>query len=367
MTGGRFHLPPRLGRGALWIVAALLAYKVGRAAFLNAQRLGGIDFFYFWDAAGHLLSSDAFTAYSLHPSPIGEIWPLAHPPAFLLFIAPLGLMDFGPALAAWLLVTGALYLVTARQPLRLALANPAAAYNGLFGQTGFLTSAIMLGAASLLARRPLLAGFLFGCMVIKPHLALFVPLALVAGRLWSSLVAAVASAAGLSILAAILFGPAIYSLFVRSILAYASWLAGAQWDWSLLASPYALIRQAGLSHVAALAAHAAIAAVAGWLVWRAWGERWDSRVAVLAVASMLGSPYLFTYDGVLLVAPVGYLAMSGNARWAIAIGLLLFIPLAGTSLLPILPGASASMPNMTAVAAVLSLLGLWRARPQRPK
>lgn len=276
-------------------------------------------------------------------------------------------MDFGPALAAWLLVTGALYLVAAKQPLRLALANPAAAYNGLFGQTGFLTSAIMLGAADLLARRPLLGGILFGCMVIKPHLALFVPLAMIAGRLWPSLVAAVASAAGLSILAALLFGPAIYPVFVSSILAYASWLAGAQWDWNMLASPYALIRQAGLGHIAALAVHAAVAAVAGWLVWRAWSEKWDSRVAVLAAASMLGSPYLFTYDGVLLVAPIGYLAMSGKARWAIVIGLLLFIPLAGTSLLPILPGAATSMPNTTALAAAVSLVGLWRARPQRPK
>ena len=184
----------RLGRAALWLAAGLFTFAIAVSAWRNVNHRSAIDFYFFWEAAGHVVGGHAWAAYLPHSAAVGHLRPLAYPPPFLFLIAPLGLLGFGIALASWLIVTGTLYLVSTGQPLRLALGSPAAAYNGLFGQAGFLTSAIILGGANLVEKRPVLAGLLLGCMVIKPHLAIFVPIALIAAREWRSLGAAAASA-----------------------------------------------------------------------------------------------------------------------------------------------------------------------------
>jgi hypothetical protein len=353
-----------VGRAALWLVVGLFTFAIAVSAWRNVNHRSAIDFYFFWEAAGHVVGGHASAVYLPHLAAAGHLRPLAYPPPFLFLIAPFGLLSFGVALASWLIVTGTLYLVSTRQPLRLALASPAAAYNGLFGQAGFLTSAIMLGGANLVGKRPIVAGLLLGCMVIKPHLAIFVPVALVAAKEWRVFAAAAASAFFLSLAAAAAFGAQIYALFGESLRTYGSALASGQWQWTLLASPYALFRDAGLQEPPALLLHGILAVFAAWLVCTSWREKWESRVAVLAAASMLGSPYLFTYDAVMMVVPLGYLVASGRARWALAVGLLLALPLLGTTM-PQEFGLSPPHlvpPNTTSIAALLSLLVIWRVQ-----
>jgi hypothetical protein len=358
----------KLGPRLLWVVALFFTLKVARSAYLNAQGPSLIDFYYFWDAAGLVLEGRAGEVYLPHESQAGSMRALVHPPPFLMFIAPLAVLPFGVALASWLLVTGALYTLASRQPLRLALAYPAAAYNGLFGQTGFLTAAFMLGAANLAGRRPVLAGALAGCMVVKPHLALLLPLALAAGRLWVALASAAVTACALLATAWSLFGSRTYALFFDSICGAALQVGTGGWDWALLASPFAFLRWFGLGSTAALVVHAAIASAAAVLAWRAWRQDTKAKVAVLAAASLLVSPYIFAYDAVLLIVPIGYLAASRRPGWAFSVAALAFLPLAQTSLLRStwLPAMALDIPNMTPVAAILSLAMMeWLGRQRR--
>ena len=348
------------GRILIWLVAGIFVYKVGRAAWLNAEGFRLIDFYNFWDAAVHVVQGNAPAAYATRDSPAGVLPPFAYPPAFLLLLAPFGLTDFGPALFLWLGITGLIYVLTARQPARLVLVNPPAAYNGLFGQNGFLTCSIMLAAAHLVRSRPLLGGALFGGMVIKPHLAILVPLALAAGRHWSCLLAATVSGAILLGLPALTFGDGVYRGFIDAIPQYAARLVEGSWPWNLLASPYAFLRWFAVGDAVAFGLHGAIALGAAALVWTAWRQAWESRIAVLAAASVLVPPYLFTYDSVVLIAPLGLLAVRKPA-WALVMWLLLFVPVLGTTLLrtSVLPLAIPDLPNTTPLGAVLALIAFY--------
>ena len=333
------------------IVAATFLVLVGASFWGIGGRPAEIDFYHFWDAAAHVMAGDATAAYSARLSDAGMLSPLAYPPPFLLLIAPLGLLDFEAALAVWLALTGLIYLASARQPPRLALANPPAAHNAMFGQTGFLTAGLMLFAAQAVRRRPILAGAVFGCMVIKPHLALLVPVALAAGRHWRALGSATASAALLVLASAAMLGTDIFAAWLRAAALYGDWLAQGRWNWNLLASPYGLLRALGLGQSGALVLHGLGAAGAAALAWKAWRDDWPSRVAVLATAALLVPPYLFAYDAVLLIAPLGWL-LARRPVLAVATWLLALLPLA-TKLL----GAS-FVPSTIPLACLLALAAI---------
>ena len=299
-----------------------------------------VDFMSFWKAAR--LVADGATAIEL-----------PYPPPFLFFIGPLGLIDFGFAFSLWVVITGAIYAFASNAPARLSLANPPAIFNGTIGQNGFLTAAIMLGAAQLVRTRPIVAGGLFGLMVIKPHLAVLVPIALLADRQWRAVLAAAASSVGLIMIAAAVFGPAAYLAFFETGREFAALLQSGTWPWSKLASVFAFLRWFGIEPPVAYAIHAAIALAGGFLVWRAWSTDWDCRVAVLAAASILVTPYLFTYDAVILIAPIAWLA-ARSPKSAALVWLLTLPPLLGA--FDLYAG-----PNTIGIAAIIALWFLVRS------
>src|SRR5437764_1720704 len=110
------------------------------------------------NAAG-IYDIGAHHAVERSATPVGTL-PFPYPPPFALIVAPFALVPFGAAFAAWLLVTGGLYLIAARGWMRgrLAVAQPAVLINGFVGQSAFLTSALFLGGLKLLRSRPLLGG-----------------------------------------------------------------------------------------------------------------------------------------------------------------------------------------------------------------
>lgn len=356
-------------RALPWLLAALLMAAV--ALILSRVQPWGNDFTYFWIAGDKVLAGSAGDVYDLDRPTGSAPYPMGYPPPLLLLVVLFGAMPFGLALAAWLAGTGLLYVLAARAPLRIALANPAAAINAIYGQTGFMTAALMLAGARQAARRPWLAGGLLGAMVLKPHLALFIPLALVAGRHWAALGAAVLTATAMLLVAALALGPAIYGQFFAAAGHYAGWLWKGAWSWSVLASPYAFVRRFGIGHDPALMLHGLVAAGAALLVWRAWREDRDGKVAVLASASLLGSPYLFAYDAVLLVAPLALFAAEGRWRWALAVAAMMtvqFLAIGSVREL-VMPRLVLRPPNLTPIAALLALTGSWlasRPPPARP-
>ena len=138
---------------------------------------------------------------------------LAYPPPYLLVIKPFSLLPYGAAFILWVTLTGALYLWASREAKLAALANPAAAFNGMIGQNGFLTGAIMFAGLHELAARPWRGGAILGLLIIKPHLAFALPIAVAAARAWQAIPAALGTMAfmlGISFLA---FGPAAFAQF----------------------------------------------------------------------------------------------------------------------------------------------------------
>lgn len=312
-------------------------------AFINPPP---IDFVSFWSAAQRVLHGDALGVYSYQPSGFGRLMPIAYPPPFLLWIAPFGLVDFGSAFLGWTLITGSLYLIASSDSRRLALASPPALSNGLVGQNGFLTTGVFLLGLRILPARPLIAGMSLGLLVIKPQLAVLLPIALIAGRHWVALIGAAVSAATALGLAVLLLGAEAYVGFAGALAQYSIFLERGRWPWNELASVFALVRWFGANGTVALAFQLCAAVAAAVTVWIAWRNDWQAKVPVVAAATLLVSPYLFTYDAVLLVAPLAWLA-TRTPGWNAAVWCL--------SLLPLLRGVGYAGPNGISVAAAVAL------------
>ena len=358
-TGGRWLRLAALGIAPVFLL-------LGLAAAVQAFR-GGFspDFLSYWAAGRMAAGGDAASAYDIarHHAieaaavPRAGQLPFAYPPTFLLLLLPFGLLPFGIAFAAWVAITLMLYLIAAWRliDLRLAIAQAAAAANLVIGQNGFLTAAIFIRGTALIERRPLLAGAILGLLSVKPQLALLLPVALIAGREWRALLGAVLSSVTLLGLAFVLFGGGAFDGFRAMAGQSAQWLSGSRWPWGELASPFALLRFFGIAAAPALAGHAAIALAASAATAWAWARKAEQRVPVLAAATLLVPPYLFTYDGLLLTVPLAW-AFRHRPGAGLAIWLLSLLPLAGYFL---------PWPNAIPIAAGLALWLLLRPSPHQ--
>lgn len=275
---------------------------------------------------------------------------LAYPPPYLLFIKPFTLLPYGAAFILWVGLTGALYVFASREAKLPALGNPAAAFNGMIGQNGFLTGAIMFAGLQRLAVKPWQGGALLGLLIIKPHLAIILPVAVVAGRAWQAVPAALGSMVLLLLLSFAVFGADAYVQFFELSARYGTYVKEGAWDWNELASFYALSRWAGLPTAGAWIVHLLLAVAAATGVWFAWRQDWEAKVALTSAAALLMSPYLFTYDAVLLTLALGCLHWPG----ALAVAALLFIPLARVF-------THQDWPNTVPVAAALAVCLIARA------
>src|SRR6202050_3378603 len=128
-----------------------------------------------------------------------------YPPVFLLICALLARLPYLAAFVVFEAASLALYLVVTRrildEPGRAALvpmlAFPAVFWTVGLGQNALLTAALFGAGILSVDRRPVWAGVLFGALCYKPHLALLIPVALIAGRRWQAFAAASATVAAL--------------------------------------------------------------------------------------------------------------------------------------------------------------------------
>lgn len=286
----------------LWIVAGALSLAiVGTVCVLSLSGpLPNADFNMFW-----------------------RMQDLAYPPPYLLVIKPFALLAYGAAFISWVTITGALYVWASRGSRLEALANPAATFNGMIGQNAFLTSAIMFAGLRDLSKKPVRSGAILGLLIIKPHLAIILPIAVFAARAWKAIPAALATISLLFATAFVAFGQEAYAHFFELSSKYGQFVHKGAWNWNELASFYAVGRWLGLDAITAGAVHAAIAVAAAFAVWLAWRKDCETKVALTAAAALLISPYLFTYDAVLLALALGQL----RGPKALAVWTLLLIPL----------------------------------------
>lgn len=331
MTGGTGHFL----RDADWLTSqrvrgyAVLVGLAGLAllavSWLQAQGPQASDFLAFWGAGKAVLAGVPQAAYDLawqermQTGAGFEGWyAFVNPPPFLFLAAPFAALPYPAAWIAWVVLTYAAWSwVSVRAFPRLwplVLVFPGALIAAGHAQNGFVTGALLVGGVAMLGRRPLLAGALLGALVVKPHLALLVPLWLAAGGQWRAFVAAGASAVGLLLLSWLAFGTGTLLAYTGSWEASAAIMRVADADFLLrMATPYAGVRLFA-GEAAALAVAGAIALAMLALVVRSWrrfgGDSLASGALMLA-ATALASPYLFNYDLPFLVLPVLWLVREG--------------------------------------------------------
>jgi hypothetical protein len=316
--------PYRQYRAAGTVLAVLVLLLIGLELVRNARHPIDHDFVSFWGAARLALAGPAAAAYD--PQTLRELqaqfvtfpreateMPFPYPPAFLLILMPFAVLPFAAAMATWSLVTIAGWLAVIRRIFPasgwLALGFPAIYATGAIGQNGALTAAVLCGGLLLLPQRPFVAGLVLGFLVLKPQLALLLPVAMLAGREWRAIAGGAVSAAALLLGGLVLFSEEATRAWIGQMPLYAEIARNGLVGWSKLASVYAAARQAGVPLAPAIALHAAVAALAAWTVWRTWRSAADPllKMSVLIAATMLASPYLFFYDAVILTVPLLFL------------------------------------------------------------
>lgn len=356
-------------------VAAILVLLVGvEELWRNWVAPKPLDFISFWGAARLTIEGNAALAYDpavLHQvqSAIADFgtggaeMPFPYMPAFLLLVLPFGFLPYPLAIALWLVITLAAYVIAVRRLFPAAgwlpVAFPPVLVNLAIGQNGLLTAAVFAAAMAALPRRPFVAGLLTGLLILKPQLGLLFPIALLAARQWTAIAGAALSSIGVAAAGFIVFGPDTTEAWLRQLPLYGTIAKDGLVGWLQLASVYAAGRQAGLDAGLALGLHALVAAGAAAAVWFGWrsGASPLAKAALLASATALASPYLFRYDQVVLVIPLLWLATRSH-RPAILAGLW-FLPVVTIAQHFAAPGAI----NINPVLPLcLLLLVLWEMR-----
>jgi alpha-1,2-mannosyltransferase len=362
-TKVRWQWAGAMGVGLLFLALAIQAWT------RNFSAVNITDYLSYWAAGKLALIGDPAAAYDVAKhrameftvSPFKGLLPFPYPPPFLLLVTPFSLLPYIWGLAAWVGVTLAIYLLATRRVVDVAysLSHPSVLMNGLIGQNGFLTAAIFTGGISLLRKRPFVAGIILGSLVVKPQLALLLPVAVIAARLWPAMAGAVASAAAFGLVSLALFGTGVFTGFVEILPLYRELMRQDKWPWNEFISVFAFVRYFGIDQSIALTIHFVIAGAAATLTWIAWSRDWEGQLPILAAATLLIPPYLLTYDALLMIIPIGFWARQQPRPWlAGALWLLCFLPIA--FYFNLYRG-----PNTVPLAAMLTLCVLAAARWKR--
>jgi len=289
------------------------------------------DFVNVW-AAGHLvLQGNPALAYDWPAHKAIEEMAVGHsfqgyfgwhyPPMFLFFAATLAMFSYVTAYLAWVLVTFPAYVIVVRQITAerqgtlLALAFPAILSNFVVGQNGFLTAGLIGGALLTLERRPILAGIFVGLLTYKPHLGLLFPIALIAGGHWRVIASATVTTLVIALASLLAFGTETWIAFFHSISHTSQARLSEGWaNFGKLQTLFGLLRTLGAPEAIAWTAQIALAlagAVTIALIWRS-DKPFELKAAALGAGAALATPYLYTYDLVVLAVPLAFLFRLGR-------------------------------------------------------
>ena len=327
------------------------------ASYLQGSWLTGAngtvpnDFVDVWAAGQLILQGNPAAVYDWPTHKAMEVAALGHPfdgyfgwhypPTYLAVAALLAKMAYIPAQNIFLFSTFLAYIFCIRRIINdnfgilLAAAFPAVLANVIAGQNGFLSAALLGSTLLTLNTRPILAGVLLGLLTYKPHLGLLLPIALAAGGHWRAFMTAAVVAALMVLASWAAFGTDTWHAFVANIgHTSQAFLADGWADFAKLQTGFGLVRTMGGSEPLAWTVQAALAlgvAAAVALLWRSRADD-DLKAAALATGALLATPYLYTYDLVVLAVPLAFLWRLGRAKGflpheAVAIGVVCLLVL----------------------------------------
>jgi arabinofuranan 3-O-arabinosyltransferase len=322
-----------------------LALVFAQAVYLAASYWQGIwligpdghgiptDFVNVWAAGKLALAGHAAAAYDWPVHKAMEVVALGrdfhgyfgwhYPPVFLFVAVALASLPYAAAYLLWVFGTFPIYLAAVRAIIGersgylLAAAFPAILCNFVVGQNGFLSAGLFGGALVMLVERPILAGILLGLLTYKPHLGLLIPIALIAGGHWRAFVSAGIVAALMAAASWAAFGTDAWQAFAANIGHTSQAFLSDGWaDWRKLQTAFGLTRTLGGPEWLAWSVQAAVAlAAAAGVAWL-WRSRaaYDVKAAGLGAGALLATPYLYTYDLVVLAVPLAFLLRLARAH-----------------------------------------------------
>lgn len=336
--------PPLLARRrVISLCSILLAIEIAFFCFLAAGTYGLIvplpnptstDFVSFY-AAGSLANAGtpqlaydhaAHYAAEERATQPGIVYNFFYyPPVFLLLCAMIARLPYTVAFVVFEAVSLGFYLFVMRRILGERgwailvpiLAFPPVLWTIGLGQNGFLTAGLLGLATLLVDRRPAAAGLLFGALCCKPHFALLVPVALVAGGQWRALTATAIATITLCLLSLALFGGETWHDFLIAAAGSRSVYASGRIPFGGFVTPFGGAMLLGATPIfAGLLQSAATAIAAGGvaLVWRR-NLPLPIRAASLISATLVAVPLALFYDLVLAgVAAAWLLRGEGEYR-----------------------------------------------------
>jgi hypothetical protein len=263
-----------------------------------------------WDRAAHAAAQTALQGIP------GRYFAFFYPPTFLLICVPLGLLPLLPAFAAWVAATWAGFLAALRgwlpgagwPALLAAVLSPAAVLNATHGQNAFLSAALLAVAGLAMDRRAALAGVALASLAFKPQLGLLVIPALIAARRWRVLGAAMLAGVAWVVAAWLAFGLDAWLAFIERLPAAGQAIADGSLAVWKLQSVQAMARSLGAPVLAAqvLQAVAALAVVVAVVLAVRRRPGGMPEVALVAAAAPLATPFVLSYDLVLLLLPTAW-------------------------------------------------------------
>lgn len=248
-----------------------------------------------------------------------------YPPIFLLAAAPLALLPYLAALALWLFLQIAAFVLLLRRiaprtlPAGLCilagLVFPGTAQSLISGQNGLLSAALIGGGLLALEQRPILAGVLFGALSYKPQMAAAVFAALLFGAYWRPLAVALGTSLALAAASAVAFGLGPWVAFLQNLDKARMLLETGQLPLERMATVFAATRLAGSGTTLASLLQASVSLAAIAALAYVWHRRvplaWRGSVLVLCIP--LTTPYAFDYDLVMLLLPMAWIVEAGLA------------------------------------------------------
>jgi len=249
----------------------------------------------------------------------------SYPPQALFLTEQLSSLPYRVAFLTWTLC-GLLVLFYAAQkfwpamksfPWLLLLA-PSTFVNVFLGQNGFITTTLAIAGFTMLDRRPILSGIMFGLLTFKPHLGILIPVSLLAMRQWKAIAAATVTAVLLAGATTLMYGEAVWWQFLDSTLPHQlRFMSTSEGPFRWMMPGWFMAgRIIGLPLWLAHTVQTIVAIGAVILVYRVFragpggqgglrGLRdWRLRVSLLFVATFAASPQGFNYDMGLISIPL---------------------------------------------------------------
>jgi hypothetical protein len=154
-----------------------------------------------------------------------------------------------------------------------------------------------------------------GLLPYQPQLVLQLPIVLAPAGNWREFVSASVTAAVIAVASLAAFGSVTWLAFFASISHTSQAFLSDGWaDFGKLQTLFGLARTLGTPEAAAWTLQALLAVAVALVVTLIWRGRapYEVKAAALATGAMLATPYLYTYDLVVLAVPLAFLFRLGR-------------------------------------------------------